>query len=123
MSAPAGRTLGSAELRRRQLLQLGWAIHGVALRDLYEAVRTGTLRLFVSKLLSSFDPSAARKASFRSSTLQAPSTRPIHVVRSRKKMQEDESVGKEEVLRPLSPAAKLRERAEQAVHAISQQNS
>eukprot|EP00933_Yihiella_yeosuensis_P033385 TRINITY_DN27104_c0_g1_i1.p1 TRINITY_DN27104_c0_g1~~TRINITY_DN27104_c0_g1_i1.p1 ORF type:complete len:155 (-),score=38.28 TRINITY_DN27104_c0_g1_i1:527-991(-) len=70
MSAPAGRVLGSAELRRRQLNQLGWAVHTVSLRDLYDAVKGGTLRLLVSKLLSSFDPGAARKASFGSSILQ-----------------------------------------------------
>lgn len=69
VSAPAGRTLGSAELRRRQFMQLGWAVHGVALRDLYEAVLGGSVRLFLTKLMSNFDPGAARRGSFRSSVL------------------------------------------------------
>ncbi|CAJ1459761.1 unnamed protein product [Effrenium voratum] len=48
LTAPASRITGAAELRRRpdlsQLMQLGWAIHGIRLSELYEAARTGTLR-------------------------------------------------------------------------------
>lgn len=70
LSAPAGRVLGGAELRSRQLMQLGWVVHSVKLRDLYDATRGGTLRLLVSKMLSSFDPNAARSGSFQSSVIK-----------------------------------------------------
>ncbi|CAE6942525.1 unnamed protein product [Symbiodinium natans] len=74
ITAPANRITGAAELRRRQLLQLGWAMHSIHLRELHEAVRTGKLRLTISKLIASLDPGAARAASFSESafTSRAP---------------------------------------------------
>ncbi|CAK0880325.1 unnamed protein product [Prorocentrum cordatum] len=70
ISAPSRRTRGAAEVRRRQLMQLGWVVHPLTIFDLYNAVRSGSARLLVSKLLSSFDPDAARRASFRGSSLR-----------------------------------------------------
>jgi len=61
LSAPSFRVLGSAELRRRQFAQLGWAVHPADLRDLHHAMRSGTLKLLVSKMLRSLDPDAARR--------------------------------------------------------------
>ncbi|CAE6922850.1 unnamed protein product, partial [Symbiodinium sp. KB8] len=68
LTVPANRVTGAAELRRRHLLQLGWAMHSIHLRDLHEAVQKGKLRLTVSKLIASLDPGAARAASFSEST-------------------------------------------------------
>ena len=49
-------------------------MHSIHLRELHEAVRTGKLRLTISKLIASLDPGAARAASFSESafTSRAP---------------------------------------------------
>lgn len=69
LTAPQGRILGTAELRRRQLGQLGWTVRGAHLRELYEAMRDRTLQVFVSKLLKDFVPAAAGRAAFRTPVL------------------------------------------------------
>lgn len=69
LSAPQGRILGTAELRRRQLGQLGWTVRGSHLRELYEAMRDRTIQVFVANLLKDFIPAAAGRAAFRTPLL------------------------------------------------------
>merc|ERR1712032_532646 len=86
LSTPEGRTLGSADLRRRQCTYLGWVIHSVTLRDLYTAATNRSMRLLVSRLLSSFDPAAARRASFRDSVVNH--SRPhLRIIESKQSVQ------------------------------------
>uniref|UniRef100_A0A0G4IFM4 RNA-editing substrate-binding complex 6 protein domain-containing protein n=1 Tax=Chromera velia CCMP2878 TaxID=1169474 RepID=A0A0G4IFM4_9ALVE len=61
--APSCRPLASAELRQRQLALLGWGVHSVHLRDLYNSMEDHTIRVFVAKIVSNFLPDAARFAS------------------------------------------------------------
>ncbi|CEL94643.1 unnamed protein product [Vitrella brassicaformis CCMP3155] len=56
--APSSRPLASAELRQRQLSLLGWAVHSVHLRDLFNAVKDRSLRSFLARIVSTFVPAA-----------------------------------------------------------------
>lgn len=135
LTAPAGRVTGSAELRRRQLMTLGWAVHSVTLRELYDAVKTGSTRFLVSKLLSSFNPGAARRASFASSVLQTPKVRNLQILPSRarhtrggdmddvlQELSDDDDRDKDSLsgsLRKLDARAVLHQRALQAAEAVA----
>ncbi|CAJ1369218.1 unnamed protein product [Effrenium voratum] len=122
LTAPASRITGAAELRRRQLMQLGWAIHGIRLSELYEAARTGTLRLVVSKLVSCLDATAAQ-AGFAEPALRrkAPKVRLLNQpLRSRQDKKELAELSDEEEWGSLprrDPRAVLHERARQAAKA------
>merc|ERR1711871_578482 len=112
---------------------------------LYDAAKRGRLRLLVSKLLSSFDPAAARRGSFRNSVLPERGRRPVHVQTRRGSDRghgsplndgTDDELGDEDglndgvqvldstwkgSLHPRSPRAVLHDRAVQAVDAISKE--
>lgn len=124
LSAPAGRTLGTAELRRRHLVQLGWVVHPITLKDIQDSLQTGTLRLFVSKLLSSSAPGT--QSSFRPSLLpKSPPRKQVHVHKPANanegrhdRWPSDEELDEEHSLRPRG-AAVLNERARRAMQRIS----
>ncbi|PHJ24579.1 kynurenine 3-monooxygenase and-related flavoprotein monooxygenase family protein, partial [Cystoisospora suis] len=62
---PSNRPSGTAELRQRQLSLLGWTVHSVHLRSLYNALTSGNLRFVVASIASAVSEEALRYVTFR----------------------------------------------------------
>ncbi|EPR59424.1 hypothetical protein TGGT1_286410 [Toxoplasma gondii GT1] len=62
---PSNCPAGTAELRQRQLSLLGWTVHSVHLRSLYNALAHHNLRYLVASIASSFSEEARQWVTFR----------------------------------------------------------
>ncbi|KEP65343.1 UNVERIFIED_CONTAM: hypothetical protein HHA_286410 [Hammondia hammondi] len=62
---PSNCPAGTAELRQRQLSLLGWTVHSVHLRSLYNALAHHNLRYLVASIASSFNEEARQWVTFR----------------------------------------------------------
>ncbi|PFH34730.1 hypothetical protein BESB_067630 [Besnoitia besnoiti] len=62
---PSNCPSGTAELRQRQLSLLGWTVHSVHLRSLYNALAHHNLRYLVSSIAASFSEEARQWVTFR----------------------------------------------------------